>query len=258
MFNAEPDWTRPRDGAALAERARRRGLRDRAAAWPVVGGRAARRRGGSPPNTPMELTGPAAGHPLLQTAADPHGHGGARHHQQLRQRRDPVGHVPDVRGELQRLLRHRRPRVRPDAADGALRHRQRGGDAVAPRRPALRPGRRTRTSRTASAGSSRSIPATRRRRRRSAPRSAASSTRTPRSPRRDDGRAVIYTGDDERFQKLYKYVSARPWRKMLRKGQSPLDEGTLYVARFDADGTGVWLPLAPGDRARLRRSRRRS
>ena len=28
----------------------------------------------------------------------------------------------------------------------------------------------------------------------------------------DDGRAVIYTSDDERFQRLYKFVSARPGR----------------------------------------------
>ena len=60
-----------------------------------------------------------------------------------------------------------------------------------------------------------------------------------------DGRAVIYTGDDERFQHLYKYVSARPWREMRRRNVSPLDEGTLYVARLDADGSGSWLPLTP-------------
>ena len=62
----------------------------------------------------------------------------------------------------------------------------------------------------------------------------------------DDGRAVIYTGDDERFQYLYKYVSARPWAKMIRQRVSPLDEGTLFVARFNADGGGDWLPLTVG------------
>jgi uncharacterized protein len=60
----------------------------------------------------------------------------------------------------------------------------------------------------------------------------------------DDGRAVVYTGDDEVFQHLYKFVSARPWRS--RGGGSPLDEGTLYAARFDAEGSGVWLPLVEG------------
>jgi len=61
----------------------------------------------------------------------------------------------------------------------------------------------------------------------------------------DDGRAVVYTGDDEVFQFVYKYVSAGPWRHGGRNS-SPLDDGTLYAARFDADGTGVWLPLIEG------------
>jgi hypothetical protein len=59
----------------------------------------------------------------------------------------------------------------------------------------------------------------------------------------DDGRAVVYTGDDEVFQYVYKYVSARPWRSRRSRA---LDEGTLYVARFDPDGSGVWLPLVVG------------
>ncbi|MGK2949071.1 MAG: PhoX family protein [Acidimicrobiales bacterium] len=65
-----------------------------------------------------------------------------------------------------------------------------------------------------------------------------------------DGRAVIYTGDDERNEYLYKYVSARPWRTMVAEGVSPLDEGTLHVAIFGDDatagdgvGVGTWAPL---------------
>ncbi len=67
-----------------------------------------------------------------------------------------------------------------------------------------------------------------------------------------DGRVVVYSGDDEVFEYIYRYVSARPWRKMLKEGVSPLDEGTLYAAKFSADevpGTdlarGEWLALTP-------------
>lgn len=57
------------------------------------------------------------------------------------------------------------------------------------------------------------------------------------------GRIVGYMGDDQRFDYIYRYVSKRNWRSMIRRGQSPLDEGALYVARFDDDGSGEWLEL---------------
>ncbi|MGP4110997.1 PhoX family protein [Streptomyces sp. 4N509B] len=88
-----------------------------------------------------------------------------------------------------------------------------------------------------------------------------------------DGRVVAYTGDDERFDYFYKYVSDG----RMRKGNSPaarrhnrrlLEEGTLYVARFTGDspaeeidgsgthpsdgtfdGVGEWIPLASGNRS---------
>jgi hypothetical protein len=60
-----------------------------------------------------------------------------------------------------------------------------------------------------------------------------------------DGRVVVYSGDDERFEYLYRYVSAEPWRTMRKRGLSPLDHGTLYVAKFNANGTGEWLALTP-------------
>jgi secreted PhoX family phosphatase len=60
----------------------------------------------------------------------------------------------------------------------------------------------------------------------------------------DDGRVVVYNGDDERFDYVYKFVSAEPWKAMRAKGESPLDRGTLYVARFNDDGTGDWLELS--------------
>ncbi|MEM9685015.1 MAG: alkaline phosphatase PhoX, partial [Pseudomonadota bacterium] len=59
-----------------------------------------------------------------------------------------------------------------------------------------------------------------------------------------DGRAVVYMGDDARFDYLYKFVSDGDWRDMLRAGRHPLDHGTLFVARFDADGSGRWIELS--------------
>jgi hypothetical protein len=61
------------------------------------------------------------------------------------------------------------------------------------------------------------------------------------------GRVVIYSGDDENGEYLYKFVSAGPWRQLRARGKSPLDEGRLYVAKFSDDGTGAWLPLVHGE-----------
>jgi secreted PhoX family phosphatase len=60
------------------------------------------------------------------------------------------------------------------------------------------------------------------------------------------GRVVVYCGDDQDGDYLYKFVSARPWRWLRAIGRSPLDHGTLYVAKFHDGGTGQWLPLAFG------------
>jgi secreted PhoX family phosphatase len=59
-----------------------------------------------------------------------------------------------------------------------------------------------------------------------------------------DGRVVVYMGDDERFDYVYKFVSKQPWKKAIAAGKSPLDEGTLYVAKYNDDGTGQWLELS--------------
>lgn len=64
-----------------------------------------------------------------------------------------------------------------------------------------------------------------------------------------DGRVVVYMGDDERNEYIYRYVSADKWRKMVKRGENPLDNGILYVAKFSADGTGSWLELTPNNPA---------
>lgn len=66
-------------------------------------------------------------------------------------------------------------------------------------------------------------------------------------------RPAFYMGDDARREYFYKFVSASPWEEAdaartdrLAVGDKYLDEGTLYVAKFNADGSGQWLPLVYG------------
>ncbi|MBS7660492.1 PhoX family phosphatase [Pseudomonas lalucatii] len=63
------------------------------------------------------------------------------------------------------------------------------------------------------------------------------------------GRPVVcYSGDDSQNEYIYKYVSRAKYRPGRSNG-SLLDDGTLYVARFDANGRGKWLALDIHDRA---------
>ncbi len=64
-----------------------------------------------------------------------------------------------------------------------------------------------------------------------------------------DGRIVVYSGDDENGDYLYKFVGSESWRDLRARGESPLDHGTLYVAQFSDDGRGTWLPLVWGQGA---------
>lgn len=66
-------------------------------------------------------------------------------------------------------------------------------------------------------------------------------------------RPAFYMGDDAQNEYLYKFVSATPWvaadataTNRLAIGDRYLDQGTLYVAVFNADGTGQWAPLVFG------------
>jgi secreted PhoX family phosphatase len=64
-----------------------------------------------------------------------------------------------------------------------------------------------------------------------------------------DGKVVVYMGDDERNEYIYRYVSRLPWKIARRRGINPLNDGILYVAKFKDDGTGEWLPLTPDNPA---------
>ena len=62
-----------------------------------------------------------------------------------------------------------------------------------------------------------------------------------------DGRAVVYSGEDARFEYIYKFVSRdRIAPGGAKANRELLDHGTLHVARFDADGRGRWIPMVHG------------
>ena len=64
---------------------------------------------------------------------------------------------------------------------------------------------------------------------------------------------AFYMGDDAANEYVYKFISDTPWvaadaapADRLATGDKYLDAGTLYVAKFNADGSGQWLPLVFG------------
>ena len=86
----------------------------------------------------------------------------------------------------------------------------------------------------------------------------------------DNGKVVAYSGDDERFDYLYKFVSKNKYKKNNKAhNMTLLQEGDLYVARFAGnsaaeidgsgsvpadgafDGSGSWLPLVVGGKSAI-------
>ncbi len=62
---------------------------------------------------------------------------------------------------------------------------------------------------------------------------------------------AVYMGDDARNEYIYKFVSTANWDALdasstdvLATGDKYLDSGKMYVARFNADGSGQWLELS--------------
>jgi hypothetical protein len=62
------------------------------------------------------------------------------------------------------------------------------------------------------------------------------------------GQVAVYSGDDARFEYIYKFVTEGTFDPNNREANlGILDTGTLYVARFNEDGSGEWIPLIYGE-----------
>lgn len=208
--------------------------------------------------TPMEITGPAAGHPLLQTAADPAGrtvlgtinncaHGYTPWGTYLACEENwngyfvnPTGDVvgvPDMDQKLQILQGQSRYGItrtgfgyrwhehdtRFDASQNPNEpHRFGWVVEIDPWNPNSTPKKRTALGRIKHEGAWITLA--------------------------KDNRVVAYMGDDERNEYIYKFVSRFHYKEKGNPASNRdlLDEGTLYVARFNADGTGQWIALEYG------------
>lgn len=200
--------------------------------------------------TPMELTGPAAGHPLLQTKADPSGKRVLGMLNNCAGGTTPWGTVLTAEENFNQyfagnnaladgLVKRSHARYGlPGGASSRLWERFydrfdltkepnepfRHGWIVEidPYDPTSTPKKRTALGRFKHEG--------------------AETTIAP------NGQVVVYMGDDERFDYMYKFVTKGRFNPTDRKANANLlDEGTLYVAKLNNDGTGVWLPLVQGN-----------
>jgi uncharacterized protein len=63
-----------------------------------------------------------------------------------------------------------------------------------------------------------------------------------------NSRVAFYMGDDSRFEGIYKFVTDAPYNTTNRLANANLlDNGTLYTAKFNDDGSGQWLALRQGE-----------
>jgi secreted PhoX family phosphatase len=228
-------------GGSVVELARRRD-----GTWTYVLGSAHNRR--ITALTPIELTGPAAGDPLLRTSADPTGHsvlgmlnncaGGVTPwgtilacEENFNQYFANAAAVADERtrawharyglptGPSERRWELYHPRF-DLAAEPNEAFRHGWVVEVDPYDPDATPRKRTALGRFKHEGATVTLAA--------------------------DSRVVVYSGDDERFDYVYKFVSDGRYRPGRHDNGQLLDAGTLSVARFNPDGTGEWLPLVHG------------
>jgi secreted PhoX family phosphatase len=195
--------------------------------------------------TPVELRGPAAGHPMLQTAADPTGRRVLGILNQCASGITPWGSYltseenfafyfqgpdqPDAhqrrwgqRKEMGQYYRWHEHDERFDTGKHPNEHNRFGWVVeIDPFDPTMTPVKRTAMGRAAREGATVAV------------------TKA--------GRAVVYSGEDARFEYIYKFVSRDAIRPGGYKANAELlDHGTLYVARFEADGRGRWLPVVHG------------
>lgn len=259
---ARPDWIRRNPGAAAWMQAAHgvsvlqveRTLRGR---WRhVVGSRFARRITAT---TPCDIHGPARGHELLRTRADPSGTRALGTFANCAGGRTPWGtyltseeNIDDYFGgasswlagagtddDATRAAHARFPLPERSAygwehVDARFDLRQEPREAlrcgwmveIDPRDPARPPRKRTALGRFCHEGANTIVAR--------------------------DGRVAAYMGDDDPFEYVYKFVTRERFDpRNPAASRDLLDTGTLYVARFDADGRGVWLPLVHDERGPL-------
>jgi uncharacterized protein len=194
-------------------------------------------------NTPMRISGPAAGHPLLQTAADPTGTEVLGTLNNCGAGRTPWGTYLTCEENFNGYFGSTAPdEALPEGFDrygiateggyGYERFDERFDVSQTPNEPhrhgyiveidpldaAAMPVKRTALGRIKHENAAVTVAR--------------------------DGRVVVYTGDDERGEFLYRWVS----RDVYVPGgdtSTLLEEGQLSVARFDTDGSGAWVELTP-------------